>query len=67
MTASRSSPYGCVMVDPEEIVLCEHGNELDECQECVDEIEARSRSIFDPDAWAEAYEAEQPAPVTSSV
>jgi hypothetical protein len=57
------------MVDPEEIVLCEHGNELDECQVCGDEIEGPSRSIFDPDAWAEAYEAEQveqSTPVTSA-
>jgi hypothetical protein len=55
------------MVDPEEIVLCEHGSELDECEECADEIETRSRSIFDPDAWAEAYEAEHAMPVTSGV
>ena len=55
------------MVDPEENVLCEHGNELDECRVCGDEIDARSRSIFDPDAWAEAYEAEQATPVGSAV
>jgi hypothetical protein len=67
MTAPRSSAYGHAMVDPEEIVLCEHGNDLGECQTCAGEIEARSRSIFDADAWAEAYEAEQPAPVTSAV
>jgi hypothetical protein len=67
MTARRSSAYRRAMVDPEEIVLCEHGNDLGECQVCRHEIEARSQSIFDPDAWAEAYEAEQPTPVTSAV
>ena len=55
------------MLDPEEIVLCEHGNEFDDCRFCGAEIDGRSRSIFDPEAWAEVYEAEQPAPVTSSV
>jgi hypothetical protein len=56
-----------VMLDPEEIVLCEHGNELDDCRVCAGEIEDRSRSIFDPDAWAEAYDAEQVTAVTSAV
>jgi hypothetical protein len=56
------------MVDPEEIVLCEHGNELDECEACGDESEVRSRSIFDAGAWAEAYAAtEQATPVTTAV
>jgi hypothetical protein len=54
------------MLDPEEIVLCEHGNELDECRICRGETEEPSHSIFDVDAWAEAYEAEQPEPVTAS-
>jgi hypothetical protein len=50
------------MLDPEEIVLCEHGNELDECRVCRGEIEAPTGSIFDVDAWAEAYTSEHPLP-----
>jgi hypothetical protein len=55
------------MVDSGETVLCEVGDELDEYELSGDEVEATSRSIFDPEAWAEAYEAERAVPAASGV
>jgi hypothetical protein len=46
------------MLDPEDIVLCEHGHEYGECPVCRVEEKGWSDSIFDVEAWAEAYDSE---------
>jgi hypothetical protein len=46
------------MLDPDEIVLCEHGHEDGECPVCRAEERGWSESIFDVEAWAEAYDSE---------
>jgi len=46
------------MVNPDDIVLCEHGYEYGECPVCRAEVKVWSDSIFDVAAWAEAYDAE---------
>lgn len=46
------------MIDPDDIVLCEHGHEPAECPVCEAEQEEWVDSIFDVEAWADAYDAE---------
>jgi hypothetical protein len=46
------------MLDPDDIVLCEHGHESGECPVCRVEERGWSDSIFDVEAWAEAYDSE---------
>jgi hypothetical protein len=57
------------MLDPDDIVYCEHGHEYGECPVCRADETGWTDSIFDSEAWAEAYDAEhmptEPAPVAA--
>ncbi len=46
------------MLDPDDIVYCEHGHEYGECPVCRAEERGLTDSIFDVEAWAEAYDVE---------